>query len=340
MRRDFMTIKDIAKECGCAVGTVSRVLNGQDYVSVKMRANVLRVVNKYGFVLNKNAKDLKARRSKTIVIIIKGIANMLFYDILETLQRKIEKLPYNSSVIIIDEYDNEAERAWNVFYEKKPLGFIFLGGNPERFEEDFQRIKVPCVLITTKPKKTGLANLSSISTDEFQASLNIAQYLIKNGHTKIGLIGGDFESAETAKNRYEGFIKGIELSGLHFDFKKAYIIARYSMESGAEAVERLVKQFPEVTAVFCMSDVMAIGAVRRLCDLGYKVPNDISIVGFDGLPVADYYCPKITTIRQSTQELATRGLETFINCIEKNASATDKTIPFEFVEGESVKKIN
>ena len=335
-----MTIKDIAKECDCAVGTVSRVLNDQDYVSDKMRANVMRVVNKHGFVINRNAKDLKAHKSKTIIIIIKGIENMLFYGILETLQRKIEKLPYDSSVVIIDEYDNEAQRAWNLFYEKKPLGFIFLGGNPERFEEDFKRIKVPCVLITTKPKKTGVANLSTVSTDEFQASLDVVRYLAKNGHKNIGLIGGDFESAETAKNRYEGFIKGINLSGLDFDFDSAYVIARYSMEGGAQAAEQLVKQFPSVTAIFCMSDVMAIGAIRRLCDLGYKVPDDISIVGFDGLSVADYYCPKITTIRQSTEELAIQGLKTFIDRIENNAVAMDKTLPFEFIEGESVKKIN
>ncbi|MGN0729525.1 LacI family DNA-binding transcriptional regulator [Treponema sp.] len=342
-----MTIKDIAKECGCAVGTVSRVLNNQPYVSESMRSKVLEVVAKYDFVLNKNARDLKSRVSKTIVIIVKGTNNMLFYNILEVIQKRIEKLPYNTSVVILDEYDNrivgeysnEAQCALNIYYEKKPLGFIFLGGNPERFNDDFQKIKVPCILITTKPKKEGFENLSSVSTDEFQASLYVARYLVKKGHSKIGLIGGDFESSETSKNRYNGFIEGLELAGLDFDFENSYVTTRYSFEGGAAAAEELIAKYPGLTAIFCMSDVMAIGACCRLKQLGYSVPGDISIIGFDGLPIADFYCPRITTIKQSSEDLAIQGLKTFIDCVEKKSSAVHKIIPFEFIEGESVKAI-
>ena len=88
-----MTIKDIAKECGCAVGTVSRVLNNQDYVSVKTREKVMEVVNKYNFVLNNNAKALKARGTKTILILVKGTSNILLNNLLEKVQKNMEKLP-------------------------------------------------------------------------------------------------------------------------------------------------------------------------------------------------------------------------------------------------------
>lgn len=342
-----MTIKDISRECGCAVGTVSRVLNNQAYVSDEMRKKVLEVVAKHDFVLNKNAKELKSRGSKTIVIIVKGTNNMLFYNILELMQKRIEKLPYNASVVILDEYDNEiigeysneAQCALNIYYEKKPLGFVFLGGNPERFSEDFKKIKVPCILITTKPKKEGFENLSSVSTDEFQASLYVARYFVKHGHTKIGVIGGDFESSETSKNRYDGFIEGLELAGLDFDFEKSYVTTRYSFEGGASAAEELIKKFPDLTAIFCMSDVMAIGACRKFKQLGYSIPEDISIIGFDGLSIADFYCPRITTIKQSNEDLAIQGLKTFIDCVEKKTPAVHKIIPFEFVEGETVKSI-
>ncbi len=334
-----MTIKDIARECGCAVGTVSRVLNNHGSVSKAMRAKVLAVVEKRGFVMNKNAKDLKAQKSKNIVIILKGISNMLFYSILEMLQIKISNLTYSASVIILDESDNEAQKAWNIYYEKKPLGFIFLGGNPERFGSDFERIKVPCVLITTETMCDGLSNLSSVSSDDFQASFTAARYFIKNGHSKIGIIGGDFETAETAKIRYNGFIEGLDLSGIDFDFDKAYSVSRYSFEGGADAAEALLKKYPDLTAIFCMSDVMAIGACRRLSQLGRKVPDDISIIGFDGIPVADFYCPSITTIRQSSEDLATVGLNTFIECVENGVEAENKIIPFKFIEGESVKNL-
>ena len=114
-----MTIKDIAKESGCAVGTVSRVLNNQEYVSEKTRAKVMEVVNKYNFVLNTNAKALKARGTKTILILVKGTSNILLNSLLETVQKNMENLPYTSKVIVLDEYDNETVEAEKELRENK-----------------------------------------------------------------------------------------------------------------------------------------------------------------------------------------------------------------------------
>ena len=335
-----MTIKDIAKECGCAVGTVSRVLNNQDYVSVKTREKVMEVVNKYNFVLNNNAKALKARGTKTILILVKGTSNILLNNLLEKVQKNMEKLPYTSKVIVLDEYDNEAVEAEKELRETKALGIIFLGGNPERNREVFPRINCPCVLISTKADTEEHENLSSVSTDSYQASLLIARHFAKKGHDKIGIIGGDFSSSMVTKRRYEGFLEGLELSGMTFDAEKSYATAKYSLEGGAKAAEELVKKFPDVTAIFAMSDMQAMGACRKLKDMGFRVPEDISVVGFDGLPIAQYYCPKITTIRQNEEELAVQGLKTLLDAIEKKNGAAHKNIPFEFVEGESVREIS
>ena len=97
---------------------------------------------------------------------------------------------------------------------------------------------------------------------------------------------------------------------------------------------------PDITAIFTMSDAMAIGACRQLADLGYKVPDNISVIGFDGLTISDYMCPRLTTIRQIEEELANEGLNVLLNSIEKKASACHKIVPFEFIEGESVRNIN
>lgn len=336
-----MTIKDIAKECGCAVGTVSRVLNNHNYVSEETRQKVMEVVKKHNFVLNKNARELKASGSKTITIIVKGSENRLFYKILEVIQNKIAENHYNARTIILDEYDTEAKIACKIFYEEKTLGFIFLGGNPDRNAEYFSKIKVPCVLITTKPQpgNENLPNLSSVSIDEFQASLKIAQYFVKKGHTKFGIIGGDLECSETAKHRFAGFMEGLELENQKFDIQKSYASTRYTLEGGYVAAEELIKKFPEVTAIFCMSDVMAIGAMRKLKEMGKKVPEDVSIIGFDGIEISQYYCPRLTTVRQVAEDLAVQGLKTFVDSITKKTAAVHKTVSFEFIEGESVKNL-
>ena len=335
-----MTIKDIAKECGCAVGTVSRVLNNHPDVSDATRQKVMEIVEKYGFVLNTNARILKAQSNKNLVIIVKGSCSILLNGLLEKCLKHIENTPYEVSVIVIDEYDNEAQRAIRVLGELKPMGIIFLGGCPDAYEEDFCNINVPCVLISAQADNVPNGNLSSVSTDGYMASGSSAKFLIYNGHTKIGVIGGELKSSALSRTRYQGFLDAIKAAGLSFDEEKQYVTSKYSFEGGACAAEALIKKFPDLTAIYTMSDVMAIGAMRRLKDMGYQIPQDISIIGFDGLSLADYCIPRLSTIKQLQDELVQKGMDVLLNCIERKASSVHIFTPYELIEGESVRKIN
>lgn len=334
-----MTIKDIARECGVAVGTVSRVLNNHPDVSEKTREKVLAVVQKHNFILNTNAKQLKEQNRKTIVVIVKGTSSILLNSLLERIQKRIEPLPYNASVVVLDEYDNEAKAANRIYYEQKPVGIIFLGGSPDLFQEDFAKLLVPCVVISNEAQLIEGVLLSSVSTDNFTAAQYSANYLIQNGHEKIGVIGGDLGGSGITQRRYDGFLSAIQRAGLTFDYETAYVTSKYSFEDGAAAAKRLVEKFPDMTAIFAMSDAMAIGASRQLTDMGYKIPDDISIIGFDGISLADFYCPRLTTIRQLSDPLVDEGLRILLDSIENNALPVNKFIPFEFVQGESVKHI-
>ena len=335
-----MTIKDIAKECGCGVGTVSRVLNNHPDVSGETRAKVMSVVDKYGFVLNKNASLLKSQDSRIIEILVKGTTSPLLNEMLSVVLNRMEGLSYNASVVVLDEYDNEALVANRVYYEHKPQAMIFLGGNPDKYSNDFEKIKIPCVLVSNEASAVSNTILSSVSTDNVAASQYAAEYLIKKGHKKIGVIGGDMESSEITRKRYEGFLNAMKKNGLDFDEKKAYAVSKYSFDGGLAAARQLVKRNPDLTAIFTMADSMAIGACRALMDMGFSVPDDISVIGFDGLPFADFYSPRITTIRQQVERLAADGLQILLNSLERNEPFRHELIPFEFIEGESVKDIN
>ena len=335
-----MTIKDIAKECGCGVGTVSRVLNNHPDVSGETRAKVMSVVDKYGFVLNKNASLLKSQDSRIIEILVKGTTSPLLNEMLSVVLNRMEGLSYNASVVVLDEYDNEALVANRVYYEHKPQAMIFLGGNPDKYSNDFEKIKIPCVLVSNEASAVSNTILSSVSTDNVAASQYAAEYLIKKGHKKIGVIGGDMESSEITRKRYEGFLNAMKKNGIDFDEKKAYAVSKYSFDGGLAAARQLVKRNPDLTAIFTMADSMAIGACRALMDMGLSVPDDISVIGFDGLPFADFYSPRITTIRQQVERLAADGLQILLNSLERNEPSRHELIPFEFIEGESVKDIN
>jgi LacI family transcriptional regulator len=303
-----MTIKDIAKECGCAIGTVSRVLNNHPDVSDKTREKVLSVVNKHNFVLNVNAKQLKAQGRKNIVVIVKGTQSPLLASLLEGIQHKLEPLTYTVEVVVLDENDNEAVNAVRIYFEQKPIGFVFLGGSPDKYPADMEKIKVPCVLISNAAEDISFSNLSSVATDNTEASFFATQHLLNNGHTNIGIIGGNIDTSFVTKSRYEGFINAITQAKINFEYEKSYVFSKYSFQGGFEAAEELIKKNPDITAIYAMSDVMAIGACRKLTDMGIKVPEQISIIGFDGIELSSYTSPRLTTILQLKDELVEQGI--------------------------------
>lgn len=334
-----MTIKDIAEKSGYGVGTVSRVLNNHPNVSDDARKKILEVAEKYHFVRNTNARLLK-QHDRYIAILVKGVSNILLNSILEIIQKHIGETKYTSSVFVLDEYDNEAATALRIYYEKRPAGIIFLGGNPTRYKSDFNKIKIPCVLITNQAHYLENKKLSSVSTDDKQAAREITEYLIKCGHRKIGVIGGDITNSEISKRRYLGILSAMNENGIEFDFEKMYQTTKYSFEGGAEAAEKLIKKCNEdITAVITMSDVMAIGAMRKLNDMGYDIPKDLSIVGFDGLPFTQYVYPRLTTIRQDEKGIAELGLKSLLESIDDENNSAHNLMPFELIEGESVLNI-
>ena len=333
-----MTIVDIAKESGYSVSTVSRVLNNKQDVSQKAKKRIMEVVESYNFVPNNNAKHLKQTSTQTILAIVKGNSNLLFANIIEQTQKIMEKTNYTLSVYYVDEYDNELDEAIMLNRERKPIGILFLGGDAHTKKTETESLEIPCVMVTNEGEGYGISNLSSVATDDAKAAEEIMDYLIKNGHTSIGVIGGDTALSQTALNRHKGYLKSLNKHGLTLlddHFEKA----RFSFDSAYRAMTRLLDKGQNLTAVVTMSDVMAIGAIRAIRDAGLNVPEDISVVGFDGNLLADYYNPKITTIRQGFDEMANRSVEILFNMIDLKKPATHEIIPYTLIEGESVRKI-
>lgn len=332
-----MTIKDIAREAGYSVGTVSRVLNGSGNVSGKAKKAVMEVVEKYQFQLNSNAKHLKQQSNQGIAIIIKGAQNMLFAALLEPIQALIEKHGYASMMFYIGEEDNEVRVAQQVCRERRPLGILFLGTNREYFREDFHRITVPCVMVTNTAEGLDMPNLSCVTTDDKAAAKMAVDYLFSVGHKNIGVLGGMVDISYTAYSRYMGVKESFAEQGVPFDEERQLISAFFSISAGYYAMEKLLDKMPEVTAVFAMADVMAIGAIRAIHDRGLRVPEDISVIGFDGIDVGRYMSPRLTTIRQHREVIANRSVEVLIDCIEGPMKCVREVEEFHLVPGESVR---
>ena len=335
----MVTIKDIARESGYSISTVSRVLNHRSDVSPDAKKKIEETVRKFNFVPNNNAKHLKQNNSKAIGVLVKGTSNMLFASIVEEIKRMIEKTEYTLVVSYIDEDADEVEQAVLLCRERKPLGLLFLGGNPEHFEQGFEEVDVPCVLVTNRANTTKFENLSSVATDDIAGARCAVDALFEAGHKKIGILGGNLEKSHTSRQRFNGCKKSFEAHSQEMNADLCYEKSRFSFDSAYRAMGRLVEKYPDLTAVFAMSDVTAIGAIRALRDRGYRVPEDISVIGFDGIALADYYNPKLTTIKQQYQILATRSVEILFGQIELKMDPVHELVPFELVNGESIREI-
>lgn len=243
---------------------------------------------------------------------------------------------YNGMVYYIDENDNEVDRARQICREHKPHGVIFLGSDRNHFTPELTDLGIPCLLMTNTAATAAIPNLSSVSVDDVAAAARMVGHLLDNGHRRIAFIGGDLTSSQPSSARLSGCLSEFSRRGLSFEPGKQYIAARYTLPGGYHAMEQLLDNLPDLTAVFAFSDIMAIGAMRALRDRGLRVPEDVSVCGFDGIELADYLSPRLTTIRQPAERMAGRGVAILIRCIEEQCDAVHELVPYELLEGESV----
>lgn len=332
-----MTIKDLAEKTGYGVGTISRVLNSHPNVSDKTRKIVLQAVEESGFQINTNAKHLK-QHANSILVVVKGTSNEMFSEMVEFIQNLVAKTSYPLYVDYIDEDGNEVLRAVQLCREKKPLGILFLGGNSQNFLKDFDKIDIPCVLVSNDASDLPFENLSSVFTDDRQASRCAIDSLVALGHRKFVIVGGDRKVSDTSRLRYEGCMQAFRNHGIEFDPELDYQGVRFSYQDGYNATQQLISNGRRFTALFAEADVMAIGAIRALRDAGLRVPEDVSVMGFDGLDVGEYTVPTLSTIRQSVDAMAQRSVDILLENIGQTQPSRYETVPF-FVElRESTKK--
>ena len=172
--------------------------------------------------------------------------------------------------------------------------------------------------------------------DDRAAAAVMIEQLYAKGHRVIGIIGDRPETSRPSQQRLDGCLDALQRLGVPFNFDRQYRLADFSMQGGYAAAEHLLAHCPGLTAIFAMSDLMAVGAIRAILDHGLRVPQDIAVAGYDGIALGRYTAPRLTTIRQNTTALAERAADILLRCIEENAPAAHEIVPFELVEGESV----
>lgn len=334
-----MTIKDLAKLTGYSVGTVSRVLNNHPNVSEKARRMILRTVKETNFQVNDNAKQLKQQHATSILVVVKGTSNQLFGELVEAIQKIIATTQYPLVVDYVDESNDEVMQAVQLCRTKKPLGVLFLGGNSQNFENGFKQIEVPAVVLTNNVSHLHIDNLSSVAINDWEAAHTIIELLLEQGHRNIAVVGGIRDSSDVSYMRYKGCKNAFQEHNVNFDEECDYLESRFSYRDGYDATWRLLQNHQKFTALFAVADVIAIGAIRAIRDYGLRVPEDISVVGFDGLPLGSYLVPQLSTVEQPVQLIAEHSVEILIDAIENGAPAQHVVVPYTVHKRESMRSL-
>jgi LacI family repressor for deo operon, udp, cdd, tsx, nupC, and nupG len=305
-RRGAARIKEVARLAAVSTATVSRALTSPHRVSPTTRARVLDAVAKVGYVPNPAARSLRSRKSHMVLVALPDLANIFFSQVLRGIEEELFAAGYG---MIIGDLNGpiEKELHFAAFAAGGQVDGVLLlnghllgqgkdpGGAPAQFG-------VPVVAMCEAIEG---ANLPQIEVDNRAGACHMTEYLAELGHRSIGYVCGPAANV-LEKERFRGFQDGLAKAGLEFD--PAFVWpGDYKLETGVLVAGQIIAMEKRPTAVFCSNDEMAIGLIRGLASAGLRVPEDISVAGFDDIEFAEMASPPLTTIRQPRRELGRNG---------------------------------
>lgn len=331
-----LSIDEVAKRAYVSRSVVSRVLNNHPNVSDEARERVLEIVKKYNYRPSSVARGLATNHNYEIGILAprrcdealgNGFWSLLHLGIFEECIQK----GYFATMSPIST-DKEAEINVHILDNKRLDGYILLTQEVtdiviNKLNED----EIPTVLVGHGQSNP---NLNSVDVDNFAGAYQATNHLIELGHKRIGIIMASAQMKESA-DRVAGYTKALEDAGLCVC--EEYISrGDYSQKHGFDTIKRWIKQGLDLSAVFCMSDTLAMGALLALDRENVKVPDEVALVGFDDLPFAQYTIPPLTTIRQPIYQKGKQAANLLMRQIEnKSAEVVHKNLEPELIIRES-----
>lgn len=341
---ESVTIKDIARMCGVGVSTVSRAINNHPDINQETKDMIMHTIAEHNYVPNNSARNLKRTDARVIAVLVKGISNPLFNRMIKVFEREIQKEKYSLVIQHVDDRQDEVDVAIQLEKEKRLRGIVFLGGYFSHSEDKLKKISVPFVLSTIGLlEDENKKKYASVSVDDVKESYKVIKYLISRGHRKIAILGSAADDESIGRLRLEGYHQALKECGIEEDPRLVkYMneeLGTYTMENGYAMVQELLEEGADFTAVFSISDRMAVGACKAIFDAGKSVPEDYSVVGFDGLDIAQFYNPSITTLRQPAEEMAEATIRTLFDLIRKKSKNKHIVFEGELIEAQSVRDI-
>lgn len=337
MGKEIITINDIARKTGVSKSTVSRVLSNDVHVSPETREKVLTCAKEMNFQPNYFAKGLKTKKSRTIAFLVPNIEIMIYPAIIQAMEAETLKRGYTVLLCDIQENKEIAKEYVRNLKSRNVDGFIFSTAYADSsLNEEIKEAEnagYPCVNLL----RTDGSDTVSIHLDNTKGSEIGVDFLIEKGKRKIAYIQGQ-EFLQLYRDRFEGYKRALEKNGIPFDERLFWCGYRDGEFCASNVVKEKLSSGIDVDAIFCSSDNLATSTMHALYEMGYKIPEDIALVGYDNVPISQLLIPRLTSIGQPFKEMGRKAVDVLVDRIEGKEKNQNDTLIFDpfLIIGETV----
>ena len=318
------TIKDVAREAGLTVTTVSRVLNNRGYISAATREKVYRIMEELDYQPNEIARSLYRQRSMMIGLIVPTIAHPFFGELAGSIEQHAYAAGYKI-VLCNSHLDQEKERDYVEMLKRHKVDGIIMGSHTLGVDE-YENLHMPIVTVDRQISPS----IPSLSSDNYEGGRIAARLLIAKGCKKIAYVCGSLKLELLANRRHDAFVDEMTQAGIPYVVTQTNIDVFDTTQYGA-LISELFAAHPETDGVFA-SDLKAARVIQTCTSLGKRVPEDIRVVGYDDVKLASLLVPPLTTIHQPIDEMAKKAIELIIHQIEGESVPMNTMLPVTLVE--------
>ncbi len=330
------TIKDIAKAAGVSVTTVSRALNGYSDVSERTRKKIKQIADDLSYSPNALARSLVMNKTKTIGLLVSGISregakDNIVFEVLTGVNEYCGHVDYDIVLFNTSSSQQKQKTYTQLCRERRVDGVVIQGiKNDDPYLMEVVESDIPCVLVDIPIQGD---TVGYVATDNVAGAKEAVQHLVDLGHRQIGMINGH-DRAFVSQERIQGYQDGLESNHLPYNEDLVYN-GGFSEKQAEEAAVSLLNTFPETSAIFCASDLMAFGVMRAAKRVGREVPEELSIIGYDNIILSSYVTPSLTTISQDMFQIGYSAAGLLIDLLEGGNPPRSKIVSHELVVRES-----
>lgn len=329
------SIKDVAREAGVSIATVSRVINKIDVVNEGTKKKVIEAIDKLGYSPNIVAQSLKTQRSRSIGILVPDISSQVYPEIVRGAEDVANM--YDYSIILCNaDFDIEKEKKYiKVMKEKMIDGLLYMSSSLDPEILDYiNSLNMKTILVETNEEEGALP---SVTIDNRKASYDAVKYLIDKGNKKIAYVGIKKDKKNAWARRFDGYEEALRDHGLELKHEMTYY-GDLKAQTGYTGINVILEK-NQVDAVFCASDEIAMGVINGLRDKGLRCPEDVDVMGFNNIVEAAIFYPKITTVSQPLYDMGSVSMRMLVKILKNEPlDETHIVLGYQLIERDSVKK--